>query len=218
MATLLVEIGCEELPASACREAERQLPELARRVLGVEPSRILVTPRRLAVLADDVPAQTADEWVKGPPLAMREKAAAGFAKRHGVSADDLEERDGFLGVEVAGKPLAEVLPGQVDELVKSLAFPKTMRWDDGGVRFPRPVRWRLAMLDSTRIVGDRSYGHRFLSGPIEVGDAAGYVDALRAADVEPDTEARRKAIVAGLDALGGWSDPNGVLAEVVYLV
>jgi glycyl-tRNA synthetase beta chain len=217
MATLLVEIGCEELPAAACREAERQLPELARRVLGVEPSRILVTPRRLAVLADDVPAQTADEWVKGPPVAMREKAAAGFAKRHGVSADDLEERDGFLGVEVAGKPLAEVLPGQVDELVKSLAFPKTMRWDDGGIRFPRPVRWRLAMLDSTRIVGDRSYGHRFLSGPIEVGDAAGYVDALRAADVEPDTEERRKAIVSGLDALGGWSDPNGVLAEVVYL-
>ena len=51
MATLLVEIGCEELPASACREAERQLPELARRILGVEPTRIFVTPRRLAVLA-----------------------------------------------------------------------------------------------------------------------------------------------------------------------
>jgi glycyl-tRNA synthetase beta chain len=74
------------------------------------------------------------------------------------------------------------------------------------------------MLDSTRIVGDGSYGHRFRSGPIELGDAAGYVDALRAADVEPDTEERRKAIVSGLDALGGWSDPNGVLAEVVYLV
>ena len=218
MATLLVEIGCEELPASACREAERQLPELARRILGVEPSRILVTARRLAVLADDAPAQTADAWVKGPPVAMRDKAAAGFAKRHGVSVDELDERDGFLGVAVAGKPLAEVLPGQVDELVKSLAFRKTMRWDDGGLRFPRPVRWRLAMLDSTRIVGDGSYGHRFRSGPIELGDAAGYVDALRAADVEPDTEERRKAIVSGLDALGGWSDPNGVLAEVVYLV
>ena len=27
MATLLIEIGCEELPASACREAEEQLRE-----------------------------------------------------------------------------------------------------------------------------------------------------------------------------------------------
>ena len=55
MATLLIEIGCEELPAAACREAERQLPELARRALGVEASKVLVTPRRLAVLAEDVP-------------------------------------------------------------------------------------------------------------------------------------------------------------------
>src|SRR4051812_7804107 len=108
MATLLIEIGCEELPASACREAERQLPELAHRLLGVESSRVLVTARRLAVLVEDVPEQTADRWVKGPPVAMRDKAAAGFAKRHGVAADELEERDGFLGVAVAGKPLAEV--------------------------------------------------------------------------------------------------------------
>ena len=34
MPTLLFEIGCEELPASACREAEQQLPELCRKLLG----------------------------------------------------------------------------------------------------------------------------------------------------------------------------------------
>ena len=218
MATLLIEVGCEELPASACREAERQLPELARRVLGFEPSRVLITPRRLAVLAEDVPEQTADQWVKGPPVAMREKAAPGFAKRHGIAVEELEERDGFLGVAVAGKPLAEVLPGQVDELVRGLAFSKTMRWDESGLRFPRPVRWRLAMLNATRIVGERSYGHRFSSGPIEVADASGYAEALRAAGVEPDGEERRKQIVAELDALGDWSDPHSVLAEVVYLI
>ncbi len=218
MATLLIELGCEELPASACREAERQLPELARGVLGIEPSRVLVTSRRLAVLAEDVPEKTADQWVKGPPIAMRDKAAAGFAKRHGVAVEELEERDGFLGVAVAGKPLAEVLPGQVDQLVRGLAFSKTMRWDDSGLRFPRPARWRLAMLNSTRIVGERSYGHRFSSGPIEIADAAGYADALRAADVEPDSEERRRQIVGALDGLGGWTDPHGVLAEVVYLV
>src|SRR5207247_6758807 len=131
MATLLIEIGCEELPASSCREAERQLPLLIRRVLGVEPSRVLVTPRRLAVLVDDVPEQTADQWVKGPPVAMRDKAAAGFAKRHGVAVDELEERDGFLGVTVAGKPLAEVVPGQVDELVRALACSRSEEHTSG---------------------------------------------------------------------------------------
>ena len=218
MATLLIEIGCEELPASACREAERQLPELTRRALGVDASRVLVTPRRLAVLAEDVPEQTADQWVKGPPVAMRDKAAAGFAKRHGVAVEELEEREGFLGVLVAGKPLAEVLPGQLDELVRSLAFSKSMRWAESGLRFPRPLRWRLAMLNATRIVGERSYGHRFSSGPIEVADAGGYAEALRAANVEPDSEERRKQIVDALDGLGEWTDPHRVLAEVVYLV
>jgi glycyl-tRNA synthetase beta chain len=218
MATLLIELGCEELPASACREAERQLPELARTVLGVEPSRVLVTARRLAVVAEDVPEQTADQWVKGPPVAMRDKAAAGFAKRHGVEVEELEERDGFLGVAVAGKPLAEVLPGQVDELVRGLGFAKTMRWDDSGLRFPRPARWRLAMLNATRILGERSYGHRFSSGPLEIADAGGYAEALRAAGVEPDSEERRKQVVGALDGLGEWADPHGVLAEVVYLV
>src|ERR671934_727496 len=82
MATLLLEIGCEELPASACREAEAQLPGLVERQLGVAPSRVFVGPRRLAILVDELPERTADEWVKGPPVALRERAAEGFARRY----------------------------------------------------------------------------------------------------------------------------------------
>jgi glycyl-tRNA synthetase beta chain len=218
MATLLVEIGCEELPAAACREAERQLPELCRNALGVDPTQILVTHRRLAVLVEDVPEQTPDQWLKGPPVAMREKAAAGFAKRHGVAVEELEERDGALGVEVPGKAIADVLPEQVDAILSGLSFSKTMRWDDSGLRFPRPVRWTLAMVDSDKIVGEQSHGHRFTSGAIEIPQASAYLETLRAADVEPDAAERRRQIVEALDALGGWTDPNGVLEEVVYLV
>ena len=218
MATLLVEIGCEELPAGACREALAQLPAAAEQALGVAPTQVLITPRRLAVLVDEVPARTPDRWVKGPPVNMAEKAAAGFAKRHGVAVEELQERDGFLGVEVPGKPLEEVLPEQVDTLVHGLAFSKTMRWDDSGLRFPRPVRWRLAMVDAETIVGDTTFGHRFASGPVELPDASAYLETLRSADVEPDQNARRAQIVESLDELGGWSDPNGVLEEVVFLV
>jgi glycyl-tRNA synthetase beta chain len=218
MATVLIEIGCEELPASACREAEAQLPELCRRLLGVEPSRVLITPRRLALLVEDVPGQTPDEWVKGPPVAMKEKAAAGFAKRHGVAVEELEERDGFLGVESPGRPLAEVLPEHVDDMLRALAFSKTMRWNGNGLRFPRPVRWKLALIDSERVVGEGSLGHRFTSGAIDIPDASAYVETMRKADVEPDALERRKQIVDALDDLGGWTDPNGVLGEVVFLV
>ena len=218
MATLLVEIGCEELPAGACREALTQLPKIAEQALGVAPTQVLITPRRLAVLVDNVPAKTPDHWVKGPPVNMAEKAAAGFAKRHGVAVEELRERDGFLGVEVPGKPLEEVLPEQVEALVHGLTFSKTMRWDDRDLRFPRPVRWRLAMVDAQTIVGDTTLGHRFTSRPVEVPDASAYLETLRAAGVEPDQDERRAHIVQSLDELGGWSDPNVVLEEVVFLV
>ena len=55
-----------------------------------------------------------EQWIKGPPVSLREKAAEGFAKRHGVSVDDLEERDGFLGVVSEGQSLGQALPGQLD--------------------------------------------------------------------------------------------------------
>jgi glycyl-tRNA synthetase beta chain len=218
MASLLLEIGCEELPAFACREAGEQLPALAQRELGSAPDRVFVGPRRLALQFDALEEQTADEWVKGPPVALREKAAAGFAKKHGVAADDLIERDGFLGLERKGRPLAEVVPERLDAIVRGLSFSKSMRWDDTGIRFARPVRWTLAKLGSETVVGETSFGHRFSSGAIEIPDAGEYAARLREAGVEPDAEERRRQIVEGLDAIGGWSDPAGVLDEVVYLV
>jgi glycyl-tRNA synthetase beta chain len=218
MASLLLEIGCEELPAGACREAERQLPAIAERELGAAPDQVFVGPRRLALLFDEIPERTADEWVKGPPVALKEKAAAGFAKKQGVPVEELGEREGFLGIERPGRPLGEVLPERLDAIVRGLSFSKSMRWDDSGIRFARPVRWMLAKLERDTVVGEASFGHRFTSGPVEIPHAREYAEQLRKAGVEPDAGERRRQIVEGLDAIGEWSDPAGVLAEVVHLV
>ncbi|HET7555508.1 MAG TPA: glycine--tRNA ligase subunit beta [Gaiellaceae bacterium] len=218
MPSLLLEIGCEELPASACREAAAQLPMLAERELGTAPTKVFVGPRRLAVFFDGVAERTPDEWVKGPPVALRERAAAGFAKKHGVAVDELIERDGFLGVERPGSELRDVLPERLDAIVRGLSFSKSMRWDDSGIRFSRPVRWTLAKLDAETVAGETSFGHRFTSGAVEIPHAREYAERLRAAHVEPDADERRRAIVSGLDAIGGWSDPGGVLEEVIHLV
>ena len=218
MPSLLLEIGVEELPATACREAEAQLPELARAHIGATPSQLFVGPRRLGFLIESLPARSDDAWIKGPPEQLRERAGAGFAKKHGVTVDDLEVRDGFLGVTVPGRDLREALPEQIDRIVRGFSFTKSMRWDGSGVRFARPVRWVLARLDDEAIVGETSFGHRFTHGAVEIADAAEYVEALRSADVEPVAEERQRLIVEGLDAIGGWSDPGGKLAEVVHLV
>jgi glycyl-tRNA synthetase beta chain len=216
MPSLLLELGCEELPASACYEAERQLPALCTEHLGRGPDNVFVGPRRLAVLVRDLPEQTEREWVKGPPETMRERAAEGFARRHGVSADDLEVRDGFLGIELPGQALREVLPDRIEAFVRGLSFGKTMRWEDSGLRYPRPLRWVLAKLDGETVRGDHSYGHRFTSGAVEITAAEEYAECLRAAQVEPEAGERRRQILEGLPE--GWSDPAGVLDEVVHLV
>ncbi len=232
MPTLLLEIGCEELPASACREASRQLPELSEKHLGVPPAHVLVGPRRLAVLVEGLPETTPDEVRRGPSetIAFDErgeptKAAEGFARGAGLAAADLERRDGHVWATVPGVRLADVLPDRISEIVRGLAFGKSMQWVRGGLRFSRPVRWLIAMLDGETIVvevegvtsGSESSGHRFTHGPVEIAGAGSYVEALRAAGVEPDAEERRRAILDGLEAIGGWSDPGAVLEEVVYL-
>jgi glycyl-tRNA synthetase beta chain len=217
---LLLEIGCEELPAAAVYEAEAQLPALCERVLGVGPERVFVGPRRLAVLVSGLEEDMGDRWIKGPPVELREKAAAGFAKRHGVAVEDLEERDGFLGATVQGQSLDSVLPGRLDEIVRGLRFGKTMRWDESGRRFPRPIRWTCARIDDRPVTnhGTKTYGHRFTHGELELPTADAYLDTLRAADVEPDAAERERRIREGLDALGEWRDPLGKLREVVHLV
>jgi glycyl-tRNA synthetase beta chain len=220
MPTLLLEIGCEELPARACYEAEAQLPELVRGHLGVEPSKLYIGPRRLAVLVEDLPERTADEWVKGPPESRREQAAVGFARKHGLGEDELETRDGFLWARVPGEELrGELLLDRLREIVHGLAFSKSMRWDDSGHRFARPVRWACEKLDAETLWGDgTTFGRRFFAGEVEVPSAQAYEETLRAAGVEPDAAERERMIREGLDALGEWSDPAGVLREVIHLV
>jgi glycyl-tRNA synthetase beta chain len=80
------------------------------------------------------------------------------------------------------------------------------------------VRWRLAKLDDRTVMGETSFGHRFTAAAVEIPYAGEYPERLRAAGVEPDAGERRRQILTGLDAIGGWSDPAGVLEEVVYLV
>ena len=216
MPSLLFEIGCEELPASACAEAEAQLrSDLAKLGQGS----VLVGPRRLVLLVDDLPEREPDEWVQGPPEQLREKAAEGFAKKQGVGLDDLEVRDGFLGVLVPGRPLLDVLPERLNEIVGGLVFSKSMRWDDSGLRFARPVRWLCAKLDERTVegFGGSSFGHRFTHGEVPIPSAGEYLEALRAVDVEPDPNVRLNIIAQGLEKLG-LAEPNSkVLAEVVHL-
>lgn len=218
MATLLYEIGCEELPSAAVYEAVAQLPGLCALHLGGMPSEVFAGPRRLAVLVRDLPAEVPEEWIQGPPLRVGEKAAEGFARKLGVPRESLVERDGALGWVKAAEPIEATLAARLDAILAGLTFGKSMVWEAGGIRFSRPVRWTLALLDDEVVVGETSFGHRFTSGPLEVPSAERYAEVLRAHGVEPSLAERERLVREGLDRLGPWSDPMGKLVEVVNLV
>jgi glycyl-tRNA synthetase beta chain len=241
MSTFLIEIGCEELPASHCDAALAQAPGLVERLLAerrltATSVRALVAPRRIAVIAEGVPAaQAADRLVhRGPPESVAfapdgelTKAGAGFARKHGRPGHELIRRDGFVFVEADAvtRPASEVLPEVVRGLVEGLAFPKNMRWGSETLRFSRPIRW-IACLHGTDVIdvelagvrsGRSSRGHRFLGGPVELADADAYERALLASFVRVDPASRLQVIEAGLAEHPGWADPGGVLAEVLHL-
>ncbi|HLM34026.1 MAG TPA: glycine--tRNA ligase subunit beta [Gaiellaceae bacterium] len=228
MSTLLLEIGCEELPAEFCSWAEEELRDRWLPAFGGE-GKVLVGPRRLTLLVQGFEPNAAGEEKRGPGTGIAFKddkptqAAEGFARGLGIGVEELTVRDDYVWGRQSPPPLGD----RLWQVVEGLAAGKTMTWDrELDIRFPRPIRWICAKLDAETITvgpeailsGDVSYGHRFASGPVEIPEASAYEAVLREAHVEPESAERRRLIVEGLDAIGEWSDPARVLDEVVYLV
>jgi glycyl-tRNA synthetase beta chain len=173
----LLEIGVEEMPASwlpgLTEQMRQRLAEIAQREhLAPQAVASFSTPRRLIVTAQ-IEARQPDreDEVWGPSLKVARDAAGtwtgaahGFAKKSGVSIDQLQQapKDPATPAEIhllhvkrtTGRDARAVLPGVITALLRGLAFPKRMSWDawleDGKGTFPfgRPVRWLVALLDA----------------------------------------------------------------------
>src|SRR5256712_1647106 len=201
-ATLLVELLTEELPPKSLRAlseafAERVLDALAKAALAEAKSALAVyaTPRRLAFSIAQVAASAAgrESEVTGPPANAPAQAIAGFARKHGLSAEQLERRDTPKGlvmlarVRVKGAVLDEILTSMVEEALKALPIPKLMRWGSGDAQFVRPVHG-VVMLHGERIVpgsvlgiaaARSTAGHRFMGSPaISLSSADEYEERL----------------------------------------
>lgn len=255
MPSFLLEVGTEELPASFVDEALSQwrsrIPaQLADLNLASEAIHFYGTPRRLAVLIQGLPAQQPDqaEEVKGPPAqaAFKDgqptKAAEGFAQKQGVSLDALEirptEKGDFVFVNkvIKGRAIAEILTELVTQWITQLEGKRFMRWGDGDLKFSRPMRWLVTLLDdvvlpisitsnSIAYSSDRlSWGHRVLHpDPVSIPNAEAYVTTLQSAFIEVDPEQRQKTIQQQVEEVAtkvngvAIIDPN-LLREVTNLV
>jgi len=224
---LLIEIGCEEIPARVVAAASAQLRQRVLTLLdeaGIEhgEGRAWGGARRLAVRIEEVAERTPprEDRIFGPPASAAfapdgspTAAGLGFARKHGISPSVLEAVPTEKGLycsflrRTEGRPLGEILRDRLPEAVAGMSFPKTMRWAEGVWRWVRPVHW-LVVLHGERVLdlelfgvrsGSSSRGHRFLSnGPVAIAHADRYLELLREARVMVDPSERRRVLLRAL--------------------
>ncbi len=175
---LLIEIGCEELPAGWLPGLTNQVGEVvdaklrAHRLPPESAVETYSTPRRLTVRVVRIPERQGDleEIVNGPPVSASFRpdgtptpAAVGFAAKNGVEVGALERVHTPKGEYLAfrkrqrGKATVDVLPDVLRDSLRGLQFPKAMHWDavledgKGELSFGRPIRW-LMYLYGGRVV------------------------------------------------------------------
>ena len=230
MPDLLLEVLSEEIPArmqaGGAQELEKQvLSRLkdARLEFNAETVKSFATPRRLALIVPGLPAEQPDITVerKGPRVDAPEKAIQGFLKSTGLTLDDCEQRETpkgpvwFAVKQEKGRPTADLLAELLPQALAAVSWPKSMRWDDSGIRWVRPIRSILCLLDDAVVPfrfgavesGRTTLGHRFLTpGPLIIEHASifrdpSYVQKLWEAKVELVLERRAHMIKEAAEEL-----------------
>jgi len=250
---LLVEIGTEELPPKALRQLSLAFADTLSGYLdsvGLRSARTLAysTPRRLAVLLEQLPEAQADHETlrRGPALSAAfdeegnaTQAAQGFARSCGVAVEQLDQLETDKGSWLAfravheGQPTAALIPDLVRRALAALPIPKRMRWGERTDEFVRPVHWVVLLFGDqaipAEILGVQSdrytHGHRFHHPqPIYLGEPQAYLPLLETeGQVIADYAARREAIRAQVMEQANLLDgkaliDDALLDEVTALV
>lgn len=250
MRQYLLELGCEEIPARFMPGFLKTLESSVSSALDYhrltyDSVQTLGTYRRLILIVSGLASHQTDldEWVKGPPakIAFNESGqplppAIGFAKKMGVTPDDLSEQDGACYARrfEKGNAVNAILPELIANCIQQWSLPIAMRWGTQKTPFFRPLHWIVSLLDETVVpmtlfgisAGNTSYGHRMLTqnphsdalisgAPITVQSGREFLDQLRDHFVEPDPAVREHRIVEAIE-----KEPvlPALLEELVYLV
>ena len=164
--TLLLEIGCEELPAAPLAAATKALGPTMEKALDEArlahgTVEVRSTPRRIAVTVRGVASATEalEQHLRGPAAKIAfdddgnpTKAAEGFARGKGIDASELEVADDeggtpyvWANVSVPSVAATDLLTDILPALIKGISWPRSQRWGSGRETFGRPIRWIVAL-------------------------------------------------------------------------
>jgi len=220
MPQMLLELFSEEIPARMQGNAARDLERMARDGLGKaglisEGLKAFAGPRRLTLVVEGLPIAQPDvhEELKGPKVGAPDQAMDGFLRKTGLTREQLVERDGvyFAHVHKAGRPTSEIIAELVEQIVRGFAWPKSMTWGHGKLRWVRPLK-RILCVFNREIVpleidgivaADLSEGHRFMAETrvFRARDFDEYHEALAGHFVVLDVEERKARILEGARTL-----------------
>lgn len=248
MPDLLLELRSEEIPArmqpSAAEGIRKALAaELEAAGLASAESRSFATPRRVCVAMEGLPDASPDKRIerRGPREGADEKALEGFLRATGAARGDLELRKEGKGTfyfaqkTVPGRPAEAIVAEAVEQVVRKFSWPKSMVWGNGDLRWVRPLRGILCVLNSgtkTETVkfeiagirsGDSTLGHPFMAPEsFKVASFADYAAKLERAFVILDPRARRERIRREAESLAKEKgldlvEDNELLDEIVGL-
>ena len=252
MSNYLLEIGVEEIPSDYVKNTKNQLKEKFEKLITdnkLTCDEIVVesTPRRFAIFLENINADTEEKTisVKGPSVKIAydeggepKKPLLGFLKGQGAEISDVVIREfkgeDYIYVEKKekAKSVAEVLEENVYDLVKSISFPRSMRWRGKSIRWARPIRWFVSLLDDEILefdaedisVSNITKGHRSLgSNYIVVDKIENYEKLLRENYVILRYKDRKDLILRGLNRLssevgGEYMKDADLLDEVINIV
>ena len=252
MSNYLLEIGVEEIPSDYVKNTKNQLKEKFEKLITdnkLTCDEIVVesTPRRFAIFLENINADTEEKTVsvKGPSVKIAydeggepKKPLLGFLKGQGAELSDVVIREfkgeDYIYVEKKekAKSVAEVLEENVYELVKSISFPRSMRWRGKSIRWARPIRWFVSLLDDEILkfdaedisVSNITKGHRSLgSNHIVIDKIENYEKLLKENYVILRYKDRKDLILRGLNRLasevgGEYMKDADLLDEVINIV
>ncbi len=249
---LFFEIGTEELPASFVKIGMDLLNSkfsdlLNKNQIKFNKINTFGTPRRIGFYISKIYLKQEDSIIEQTGPAKRvafdengnpTKAAIGFAKSQGIDVKDLEiivtPKGEYVGVKkiIKGKETYEILKEKFPEFIKSIIFPKNMRWGKEKITFGRPIKWIIALLGDKVIEFEYgsyksqkfSKGHRFLSPEkFEIKNYNQYLTELKKRWVIADFEERKKFLVNQINEIANKKnfivdDDEELLDEVTNLV